>query len=673
MELPSIASKPLFGRDAGIAALAMLLLLFLAGCSLREEAAPTATRGMLDLSKWEPARDGPVALDGQWEFYWDRLLSPADFQEHAERPAMSGYLTLPGFWKGHALDGRSLPGAGQATFRLRLRLGPNARRLGVRLFSLPAAYRLWANGRLIASAGVIGQSEASETAERSLVMADFPDAGGPVDLVLQVSNHYFRRGGVHYPILLADMAQLEQAHVRTWCWSMFFTGVMLLTSAYHMVLYFLRKKDISTLYFGLDCLALSVLCVTMDSSEWLIKIIIPGISIDTVTIICFVSYAVCHSAIYRFFRSLYKNEFPVQIQCFCDFRSAAALFIVLFLPKNTIYFTLPAFAISSLFINACYIAFLGLCARRGKDGALFLLCGCVILAATSINELYGHLFSTNPGTLFPLGLTAFVLSQALVLARRFTSAFTAVERLSRAMESNNAALRAEMEERCRLEREIVCISEEERRRLSHNLHDGLCQQLTGVRLRCAVLGRECAAQPGLAPGFQQLSALLDKAVDHAYVLSRGLWPVEHEQAGGKPSLETMVQRFRESSEFYIELRQDIACDNCFNSHLTQIFSIAQEAIANAVKHSGGSCIRVALHCAAGGTISLAVSDDGQGRKAGRPTSGGLGLRIMAHRAKVAGGRLVVSDSPEGGTVVACTAPCANGKDGRIPVAPRRKT
>ncbi|WP_243359749.1 sensor histidine kinase [Fundidesulfovibrio terrae] len=643
-----------------IAALATLILLSCAGCSLQKETAPVAERGVLDLSGWEPTRDGPVALDGQWEFYWDRLLAPVDFREGAERPAMSGYLRLPGFWKDHELDGRRLSGEGQATFRLRLLLGPGAHRLGVRLFSLPAAYRLWANGRLVASAGVVGRTKEAETAERSLVMADLPNEGGPVDLVLQVSNHYFRRGGVHYPVLLADMDQLEQAHVRTWCWSMFFTGVLLLAFAYHMMLYFLRKKDVSTLYFGLDCLVLSILYITMDSSEWLIRLVVPGVSIEAATTICFICYAIYHSIIYRFFMSLYKNEFCIQIQQFCDIRSGAALFAVLFLSKSAVYDMLPAFAVSSLFINACYIVSLGLCVRRGKDGALFLLGGCVILAAASLSELYHHIFSTSPGTIFPMGLTAFVLSQAFVLAKRFTSAFTAVENLSQAMESSNAALRAEMEERSRLEREIVCVSEEERRRLSHNLHDGLCQQLTGARLRCAVLGREFSEKSGLTPGFQQLSTLLDKAVDHAYDLSRGLWPVEHEQTGGKPSLEAMVQRFRESSEFHIELRQGIACDSCSNSHLTQIFRIAQEAIANAVKHSGGCRICVALRCAAGGAISLTVSDDGQGRKTDRPTPGGLGLRIMAHRARVAGGELVVSDAPEGGTVVVCTAPCDNG-------------
>jgi len=643
-----------------IAVLAVLMLLSCSGCSLREEAAPVARQGVIDLTGWEPARDGPVALDGQWEFYWDRLLTPSDFRGGGDSPEMSGFLRLPGFWKNQELDGRRLPGKGQATFRLRLLLGPSAHWLGLRLFSLPAAYRLWANGRLVASAGVVGRSGQAETAERSLVIAGLPDEGGSVDLVLQVSNHYFRRGGVHYPILLGDTDQLGQAHVRTWCWAMFFTGVLLVTFVYHMVLYYLRKKDISTLYFGLGCLVLSLMYVTMDSSEWLVRLVYPDIGTGVVDAVCFVSYAICHSAIYRYFRCLYKDEFYIQIQYLCDARSVGALFVALFLSKGAIYDILPVLAVSSLIINACYIVLLGVCVKRGRDGALFLLCGCVILAAASLSELYDHIFSTSPGTFFPMGLTAFVLSQAFVLAKRSTSAFSAVESLSRAMESSNDALRAEMEERSRLEREIVSVSEEERRRLSHNLHDGLCQQLTGARLRCAVLGRESSSVPGLAPGFEQLSTLLDKAVDHAYDLSRGLWPVEHEQAGGRPSLEAMVQRFRESSEFHIELRQDIACDNCSNSHLTQVFRIAQEAIANAVKHSGGSLIRVELLCVAGGGISLTVSDDGQGRRADCPTPGGMGLRIMAHRAKVVGGELVVSDTPGAGTVLVCTAPCGKG-------------
>ena len=79
------------------------------------------------------------------------------------------------------------------------------------------------------------------------------------------------------------------------------------------------------------------------------------------------------------------------------------------------------------------------------------------------------------------------------LAQRFSNAFTEVELLSLDLEDKNAELKTEMDERSRLEQEIIKVSEEERRSLSHGLHDGLCQQLAVARLRCSVL----ALEPGM--------------------------------------------------------------------------------------------------------------------------------------------------------------------------------
>jgi len=639
----------------------LLILLSSVGCSRQDARVPVAERGVIDLTGWDPARDGPVALDGQWEYYWDQLLAPDVFRAGADPPAMTGYLDFPGFWNDHVLDGRPLPGRGQATFRLRVLPGSAAHKLGLRLLSLCAAYRLWVNGQLVATAGVVGQSVEAETAERSLVLARLSGGEGPLDLVLQISNHYFRHGGVHYQLLLGEPDQLEQSNVWRWCWGMFFSGGLLVMSVYHLVLYFLRKKDLSTLYFGIYCLALVILNTSLASSYFLVNLFIPSKYTLLMSNVSLALYVVLPSLLYRFYRSLYPDVFVLAIKHVFDARSFSFLAIMLFLPSSYAYSVLSFYAVTSLLINVCCLVLLVLCFRRRYDDALLFLFGYVILAATALCELYNNIFGTSPEPLLPLGLGAFVLAQAFVLARRFTRAFTDVESMSQAMEASNVALRAEMEERNRLEREIINVSEEERRRMGHELHDGLCQQLTGARLRCSVLERDISSGPRLAPGFLQLSALLNEAVDHAYDLSRGLWPAEHEQMGVKPSLEAMVQRFQTSSGIPSELRQHLGCETCASSHLTQVFRIAQEAIANAVKHSRATSISVELSCTEAGGISLAVIDNGTGIQPGSPASGGLGLRIMAYRARVVGGDFAVSDTPGGGATVTCTAPCRNAK------------
>ena len=103
---------------------------------------PAVEQGLLDLSHWKLQSDGPVKLDGQWEFYWNQLLAPDDFTPGNGVAKLTGYLNFPGSWKGFVLNGQSLPGTGQATFRLRIIPGQNITDAEITLYNIPAASML---------------------------------------------------------------------------------------------------------------------------------------------------------------------------------------------------------------------------------------------------------------------------------------------------------------------------------------------------------------------------------------------------------------------------------------------------------------------------------------------------------------------------------------------------
>ncbi|MBI9081942.1 MAG: hypothetical protein JEY79_19650 [Pseudodesulfovibrio sp.] len=282
---------------------------------------------------------------------------------------------------------------------------------------------------------------------------------------------------------------------------------------------------------------------------------------------------------------------------------------------------------------------------------------------TNIHDIYFIIFSTNEVNLIPLGLFALVLSQAVALAQRFSKSFSDVENLSEKLKIKNENLEEEITERTKLEREIVNISDEERRSMSQDLHDGLCQQLTGARLRCAALSRVGQGSDNNNEELHQLSALLDELVDQAYDLSCGIWPLENGATDTGLSREDMIQRYSRSSGIPIEVREKWACETCQNMHITQIYRIAQEAITNAVKHANPTQIIVSLDCVSTDMVTLTVRDDGVGRSAAAHSKGGLGVSIMAHRAKIIGGHFQIVDIDEaegGGTMVVCSFPCPFG-------------
>ncbi|WP_243439167.1 sensor histidine kinase [Fundidesulfovibrio soli] len=643
-----------------VLACAVLAALLCCGC-VSGPGAPRAAGGVLDLSGMGLAGGGPVRLDGEWELYWNQLLQPDDFRSGlagGERPSLTGYLELPSAWNAFEVEGKPLPSAGCATLRLVVLPGAAKQELAVRLASVNSASSLWVNGRLCAQSGIVSRSAEAEVPKPSVLLAAFPAEGGPLELVLQISNHSYREAGVLAPVRIGPRAAMEAAQTRQWCVALFFVGSLLVMGVYHLALFWFRRSNRSPLYFGCYCLAWMVNYAQADSSDWVARLFLPDVSAALMDRISVIGFIVSVPIGFTFFRTLYPLEFPRLPQLACSVLAAAFALATAALPMMAASTVLPAYYSVSIGLIIYCLCRLFTAWRRGREGAAFILWGFLVLGVVGINDMLADMGLIHSVYLLPVGMFVFILFQAFALSLRFSRAFASVERLSVELERKNDAVEREMAERARLERRVVDISEEERRRLSHDLHDGLCQQLTGARLRCEVLTRKTPEGDANSRELRQLAGLLEESVNQAYDLSCGLWPVEHGPGGNGPSLEELVRRTAAASGIAIEFSQRRGCGGgCRNGLVTQLYRIGQEAMANAVKHASPGRIQVEFACREGGSVTLTVRDDGIGRSAAARGSGGLGMGIMAHRARIIGAELTVEDAPGGGTLVRCTAPC----------------
>ena len=136
---------------------------------------PAAAQGVLDLSRHDFSGGHVAPVQGEWEFYWDRLLTPEDFAPGKTPPAPTGWLALPGSWKGYRLHGRPLGGFGQATFHLRLVTG-KPQHLALRLSDIQMAYRLWANGKPKAASQASARKRSSRNGPSELPTWKRPDS-----------------------------------------------------------------------------------------------------------------------------------------------------------------------------------------------------------------------------------------------------------------------------------------------------------------------------------------------------------------------------------------------------------------------------------------------------------------------------------------------------------------
>jgi PAS domain S-box-containing protein len=206
-----------------------------------------------------------------------------------------------------------------------------------------------------------------------------------------------------------------------------------------------------------------------------------------------------------------------------------------------------------------------------------------------------------------------------------------------------------------LEQEVVKVSEDERQRIANDLHDELGSQLTGLKLH--IESASCIIEEKLGEPFEGCEMVLQlvrDAITRTRTIARGLRPVGNDPEDLMGTLGGMVQR----TELAAGIRCRFDCPEPVvigDPHVANhLFRIAQEAVNNAVKHSGGSLVTISL-ADSGPAYQLSVSDDGKGFRR-HAKHAGLGLHIMSYRADAMKGNLRIGSGPDGGTRVECVVP-----------------
>ncbi len=231
-----------------------------------------------------------------------------------------------------------------------------------------------------------------------------------------------------------------------------------------------------------------------------------------------------------------------------------------------------------------------------------------------------------------------------------------VHELSQAFRKMTQRLADRERERNELERAVIDSTEKERRRIGHELHDGIGQQLTAVLMSINGLHDELQVQaPLFAEHAQHASHSLRETLAEVRGLSHGLAPVPLWEQGLEHALQALADVTTRSSgvrcvlecpEHIPEISEATACN---------LYRIAQEAVNNALKHADSGEIRIGLECR-DGFLVLEIDDDGCGLPEVPSERSGIGFRIMQHRTEMMGGRMEHGAPPAGGTRIAVHIP-----------------
>ena len=210
--------------------------------------------------------------------------------------------------------------------------------------------------------------------------------------------------------------------------------------------------------------------------------------------------------------------------------------------------------------------------------------------------------------------------------------------------------------RKQLEKEILEVGAKERRRLGHELHDGLGQYLAGIALKAKLLeGMLSAEGQTQQRKAKELVELINNAVRQSRNLAHGLDPVVVEAQGLAAALRNLVDQTRHLYEI------DCAFA-CREEQLPvkaeaslALYRITQEAIRNAFTHGHARRVEVTLELD-DEQLCLRIQDNGEGMQTQVQAQAGMGFRIMQYRTSTIGGHLMIKSTPGRGTEIECRVP-----------------
>lgn len=415
-------------------ALSICLILFLMFINKNTEAfkaQPIARDGVLDLKNWNFKNQEIVKLDGQWQIYYNQLLTPEDFKKESDL-TKTGVINIPGNFSTYEYPGKQLDDKGYATYHLKV-LTNNAENLyAIKTEFIQTAHKIWVNGKLVAKSGVVGTSKAGMIPKVATSTGAFYDNTGELDVLLQTSNFYYGTGQID-SILLGTESQISRYNAKKLGFDLFLFGSTIVAAIYHFAMFLRRKKNKAPLYFAIVCTLVGLRTILVG--ERLIYSIFPNMNYVLNTKLLLWTFFLYIPILVLFIDSFYPKIISKAIVKFSKAVGIAYFLIILILPVVNYNNLLFPFEIIALFLLLYILCNLSYRYFTQGEGYPMVIVAVFILFITRLNDILYEYSIIQTDSYAPLGMLIFILAQSYVLADRFSTAFSSVEEMTEKLKS----------------------------------------------------------------------------------------------------------------------------------------------------------------------------------------------------------------------------------------------
>jgi signal transduction histidine kinase len=216
-----------------------------------------------------------------------------------------------------------------------------------------------------------------------------------------------------------------------------------------------------------------------------------------------------------------------------------------------------------------------------------------------------------------------------------------------------------------LSRQLLVAQEEERKRISRELHDVIAQTLTGINLRLATLKADATMNTqDRERNITRTQELLEQSVNVVHQFALELRPTVLDDIGLIPALHTFMKGFKKQTGILVSLSAFAAVEQVNGDKRIVFYRVAQEALTNVARHAQASRVEVSIQ-KLDGAVCMKIKDDGKGFPAdcvrNGHTNNRLGLLGMRERLEMVGGNFTIESVPGQGTTIMAQIPLGNAR------------
>ena len=406
---------------------------------------PVAKDGVLDLSGLDKNQRFIVKLNGEWEFFWNKILRPHDFETTSFQPDFYG--KVPSYWTDYHNPSVKTEKIGCATYRLSVILPSGFKSaIGIDLPVFDSSYDVYVNGEYHGGNGVPAKTAEDSKPEYKRNFFRIIPKSDTLTIIINVSNFDHRRGGFWLPVKMGTFPEIQQKLANSWAWQWAVISLLLGYSVFFLFVFLISRREMDMLFFSIAtiCLAFRPLFTThylinnlvSMQWEWIVRFEYLGLFILVIAWAWFLVYiypsrvinilALFITVIFLL-TSVFTLIFPVRI----------------FSYSTIIYYP----SMIALIAYPIYMSFKGMLKKNLFDILYFT--AFILLLAAGIHDIQvaNGKNQSDTGYILTYFIVLFVLIQATLLMYKWVKSFNEKEKLKNDLEFMNRHLEILVNER----------------------------------------------------------------------------------------------------------------------------------------------------------------------------------------------------------------------------------